>query len=78
VPYATFSLAPKVLILFNVSDLRKSRPNNKRNWERHLTSAERRELADLDRQIKTLDEQSTNLRGRRQRIQNRATARAGK
>ena len=76
-PYATFSLAPKVLILFNVSDLRKSRPN-KRNWERHLTSAERRELADLDRQIKTLDEQSTNLRGRRQRIQNRATARAGK
>jgi hypothetical protein len=61
--------------IFHVSDLRKSRPN-KRNWESHLTSDERREIAELEKKIRKLDQQSSILRGRRQRIQNRATARA--
>lgn len=49
-----------------------------RAWRKHLTKSEAIALERIDARIKKLDGDLMALRAQRQRIQNRATARAGK
>jgi hypothetical protein len=60
-----------------MTDGRSMKPNG-RNWRDCLTAMERRELATIEKAIKRQDENLMVYRQRRQRIQNRATVRAGK
>jgi hypothetical protein len=47
-----------------------------RNWRKYLTEQERKEIMHLDARIKKMDSNTDILRSRRNKIQNRATARA--
>lgn len=58
-----------------MSDLRRT---NGRNWRRYLTPQERQEISELERIIARAERMAIFPRARRARIQNRATARAGK
>lgn len=49
-----------------------------RNWRNLLEPAEKLELDRLDKRIKKLTVEASSLRWQRNRIQNRATVRAGK
>lgn len=50
----------------------------KRNWKKHLTDNERNELARLEKRLADLAIKTLILRNIRTKIQNRASARAGK
>lgn len=49
-----------------------------RDWKAHLTAAEKKRLAVIDREMDALETKIVLLRAERTRIQNRATVRAGK
>lgn len=59
-----------------MSDLRTAKANG-RNWKAYLTAEEKRELSALDRTIARASKMAQVPRMKRQRIQNRATVRAG-
>lgn len=59
-----------------MSDLRRSKANG-RDWRAHLTPSEKKELAQLEKIIAQAEAMAELPRLRRQRIQNRATVRAG-
>jgi len=50
----------------------------KRNWKKHLTDNERNTLAQLEKKLSDLAIKTLVLRNLRTKIQNRASARAGK
>lgn len=50
----------------------------KRNWKKHLTDNERKELFQLEKKLDALAIKTLILRNLRTKIQNRASARAGK
>lgn len=53
-----------------------SRP--RRDWKAKLTAAEKKRLASIEREMDALETKLVLLRSERNRIQNRATVRAGK
>jgi hypothetical protein len=59
-----------------MSDLRRTKTTS-RDWRAHLTPEEKRELARLEKVIAQAEAMAELPRLRRQRIQNRATVRAG-
>lgn len=59
--------------VIHMSDLR-----SKRNWRSSLTALEKKRLSVIERDLAKLDKQLVLLRADRNRIQNRATVRAGK
>ena len=59
-----------------MSDLRKAKVKG-RDWRAHLTPEEKREIARLERIIAKAEKMAELPRLRRNRIQNRATVRAG-
>lgn len=48
----------------------------RRDWQAHLTSAERKQMALIKKKIKDMEDKTSILRMRWNKIQNRATARA--
>lgn len=60
-----------------MTDMRKKRPDG-RDWRAHLTSEERIELARLEKILAKAEEMAMIPRLFKAKIQNRATARAGK
>lgn len=61
----------------HMSDLR-TQKRNSRDWRAFLTPEEKREVARLDKIIAKAERMAELPRWRRQKIQNRATVRAGK
>jgi hypothetical protein len=51
---------------------------SKRDWKGHLSAAEKKRLGVIEREIAALETKLVLLRAERNRIQNRATVRAGK
>ena len=49
-----------------------------RDWRAKLTAPEKKRLAAIEKELATLDTKNLVLRAERNRIQNRATVRAGK
>jgi hypothetical protein len=49
-----------------------------RDWRARLTGPEKKRLAAIEKELATLDAKNLVLRAERNRIQNRATVRAGK
>lgn len=60
----------------HMSDLRSRKPG--RDWRSFLTPEEKREIARLEKEIAKAVEAADTARRKRQKIQNRATVRAGK
>jgi hypothetical protein len=60
-----------------MTDMR-AKPTNGRDWRAHLTREERSELADLEKIIAKAEKMALMPRLLKAKIQNRATARAGK
>lgn len=50
----------------------------KRDWRANLTAAEKKRIAVVERELKETETRLVLLRAERNRIQNRATVRAGK
>lgn len=61
----------------HMTDLRTQKPNG-RDWRAHLTPEEKRELARLEKIIAQAEKMAELPRTQRQKIQNRATVRAGR
>lgn len=49
-----------------------------RDWKSKLTAVEKKRLADVEREMNSLETKIVLLRAERNKIQNRATVRAGK